>query len=114
MKFLRQLFLRTPPRATACDVKIESNDRCSETRFVLVWCMLFFINRKNFERLFVPIQEIRLGIKNVDQKYAQTTVKYYNLCVRQKVLIQEHVLACNKEAGNYEAMTMFKLCEKNL
>ena len=28
-----------------CYVKTGSNDRCSETRFVLVWCMLFFINR---------------------------------------------------------------------
>ena len=26
-----------------CYVKTESNDRCSETRFLLVWCMLFFI-----------------------------------------------------------------------
>ena len=37
-------------------------------------------------------------------QYTQTTLKYYNLCVRQNVLIQEHVLACNKEAGDYKAM----------
>ena len=30
-----------------CDVKTESNDRCRETRFVLVWCMLFLINLLN-------------------------------------------------------------------
>ena len=27
-----------------CYVKIKSNDRCSEARFLLVWCMLFFIS----------------------------------------------------------------------
>ena len=27
-----------------CYVKTKSNDRCSETRFVLFWCMLFFSN----------------------------------------------------------------------
>ena len=43
--------MRTPPgdcfwcsEMAICDVKTESNGRCSETRFVLVWCMLFFIN----------------------------------------------------------------------
>ena len=29
--------------AAVCDVKTESNNRCSKTRFVLVWFTLFFI-----------------------------------------------------------------------
>ena len=35
-----------------CDVKTESNGCCSETRFVLVWCMLFFINPVRPPRTF--------------------------------------------------------------
>ena len=63
-----------------CYVKTESNDRCSETRFVLVWCMLFFINQAciattgaiqgtSCERLFLKnkaqnLQKIHIGIQN--------------------------------------------------
>ena len=50
-KFLRETFLRTPlgdcfwTWVTAiCDVKNRKQRSCSETRFVLVWCVLFFIN----------------------------------------------------------------------
>ena len=57
VKFLRTTFLRTPPddcfwtcatatydvKSHSLHVKTESN-RCSETLFALVWCMLFFIN----------------------------------------------------------------------
>ena len=57
VKFLRTTFLRTPPddcfwtcatatydvKSHSLYVKTESN-RCSETLFALVWCMLFFIN----------------------------------------------------------------------
>ena len=51
-----------------CYVKTERNDRLDEARFVLVWCMLFFINRAEAVKQSKVTREIQSSNEVVSQR----------------------------------------------